>query len=389
MSLAITPTGITIDTLNDVIANLSAQYRAIYGQDIAIDQDTADGQRIGIEAKLNLDIQTALLYLYTSLDVDQAKGEALNRAIKYAGIVRRQATHSTWQLTIIADRALTIPSGYTIKDESGQEWQTVTDYDLVIGANSVSFEAVNLGAVVGLIGSSFEQVTVYLGITGISASVSAVVGIEEETDEQLRIRRRISIENPSLSTIGSLTSKLLQVENVTDCKVYENNTDTFNADLSLNAHSLWCVVEGGDNNDIAEVIAKQKTAGAGMKGAVTGSYTETYTRLNGTPYNITYDMLFDRPVDKPIYLRLDAVRTTIEAVDIALLKQQLTSFDFYIGTSVKAFEFYTLANGVNWYPRNIELSLNGVTWVEGELICPAGNKFSLSSANITINEIIP
>jgi uncharacterized phage protein gp47/JayE len=389
MSLAITPTGITIDTLSELIERLSTEYRNIYGQDIAIDQDTADGQRIGVESKLILDVQTALLYLYTSLDVDQAKGEALNRAIKYAGIVRRQATNSTWDLTVTADRALTIPSGYTIKDESGQEWQTVSDYTLAIGANSVSFEAVNLGAVVGLIGSTFEQVTVYLGITGIAASVSAVVGIDEETDEELRKRRNISIENPSLCTIGSLTAKLLQVENVTDCKVYENYTDTYDAELTLDAHSVWCVVEGGDANDIAEVIAKQKTAGTGMKGSVISSYTETYTRLNGTPYAITYDMVFDRPIDQPIYLRMDAVRTTIEAVDQVLLKQQLTSFDFNIGVNVKAFEFYALAQGVNWYPRNIEISLDGVTWVEGELTCPAGHKFSLTGLNITINEIIP
>jgi uncharacterized phage protein gp47/JayE len=389
MSLAITPTGITIDTLSELIERLSTEYRNIYGQDIAIDQDTADGQRIGIESKLILDVQTALLYLYASLDVDQAKGEALNRAIKYAGIVRRQATNSTWDLTVIADRALTIPSGYTIKDESGQEWQTVSDYTLAIGANSVSFESVNLGAVVGLIGSTFEQVTVYLGITGIAASVSAVIGIDEETDEELRKRRNISIENPSLCTIGSLTAKLLQVENVTDCKVYENYTDTYNADLTLDAHSVWCVVEGGDANDIAEVIAKQKTAGTGMKGSVMGSYTETYTRLNGTPYAITYDMLFDRPIDNPIYLRMDAVRTTIEAVDQVLLKQQLTAFDFNIGVNVKAFEFYALAQGVNWYPRNIEISLDGLTWVEGELTCPVGHKFSLDGLNITINEIIP
>jgi uncharacterized phage protein gp47/JayE len=389
MSLAITPTGITIDSLSELIERLSTEYRNIYGQDIAIDQDTADGQRIGIESKLILDVQTALLYLYTSLDVDQAKGEALNRAIKYAGIVRRQATNSTWDLTVTADRALTIPSGYTIKDESGQEWQTVSDYTLSIGANSVSFEAVNLGAVVGLIGSTFEQVTVYLGITGITASVSAVVGIDEETDEELRKRRNISIENPSLCTIGSLTAKLLQVENVTDCKVYENYTDTYDAELTLDAHSVWCVVEGGDANDIAEVIAKQKTAGTGMKGSVMGSYTETYTRLNGTPYAITYAMVFDRPIDNPIYLRMDAVRTTIEAVDQVLLKQQLTSFDFNIGVNVKAFEFYALAQGVNWYPRNIEIGLDGLVWVEGELTCPAGHKFSLDGLNITINEIIP
>lgn len=388
MSLAITPAGITIDTLSDVIASLSERYRAIYGQDIAIGQDTADGQRIGIEAKLNIDIQTALLFLYTSLDVDQAKGEALNRAIKYTGIVRRRATKSVWQLNVSADRALVVPVGYTIKDESGQEWQTVTEYSLSVGLNTVSFEAVKLGAVVGLIGSTFEQVTVYLGITGITATVSAVVGIDEETDEQLRKRRRISIENPSLSTIGSLTSKLLQVNNVTDCKVYENNTSNFNATLSLAPHSVWCVVEGGDNNAIAEVMAKQKTAGTGMKGAATGRYTETYTRLNGMPYSISYDMLFDRPTYVPIYLRLDAVRTSSAAVDAALLRNQLAGFEFYIGSNVRAFEFYALANGVNWYPRNIELSLNGTTWVEGEIICPAGSKFSLPIANITINEII-
>ena len=387
MSLAITPTGITIDTLSELIERLSTEYRNIYGQDIAIDQDTADGQRIGIESKLILDVQTALLYLYTSLDVDQAKGEALNRAIKYAGIVRRQATNSTWDLTVTADRFLTIPSGYTIKDESGQEWQTVTDYDLFVGANSVSFESVNLGAVVGLIGSTFEQVTVYLGITGIAASVSAVVGIDEETDEELRLRRNRSLQNPSYSTIGSMTGKLFNVNNVIDVMVYENSSDVYDALLDLNAHSIWCVVEGGDVAAIAEVIAKQKTAGTGLKGDITGTYLETLD--NGRV--ITHLMKFDRPDYIDVYVKVDATRTTSSPVDTALLAANLAKASFKIGDPVDAFALYEVAT-VDFkgaYLSNLQISDDDITYTNGRLDAVNGAKYRVLAENVTVTEIIP
>ena len=53
--LIIDDKGVTVQTLDDVIDELSDGYRAIYGQDINIAPDTPDGQRIGLEAQARKD----------------------------------------------------------------------------------------------------------------------------------------------------------------------------------------------------------------------------------------------------------------------------------------------------------------------------------------------
>ncbi|OQY25514.1 MAG: hypothetical protein B6244_14960 [Candidatus Cloacimonetes bacterium 4572_55] len=66
MSLEFTPDGIKIQTYEEIFDFLAEGYRAIYGVDINLDQDSPDGQRVGIEAKARLDIQTFALALYNS-----------------------------------------------------------------------------------------------------------------------------------------------------------------------------------------------------------------------------------------------------------------------------------------------------------------------------------
>jgi len=67
MSLTFTPDGLTIQTFDEIYAELVAGYQAIYGTDINLDPDSPDGQRVGIEAKARLDAQAFALALYNQL----------------------------------------------------------------------------------------------------------------------------------------------------------------------------------------------------------------------------------------------------------------------------------------------------------------------------------
>ena len=48
--LEINDKGVTAPNLDEIISEKSEGYRLIYGQDISIDADSPDGQRIGIES---------------------------------------------------------------------------------------------------------------------------------------------------------------------------------------------------------------------------------------------------------------------------------------------------------------------------------------------------
>jgi len=387
VTLAITPQGITTDTLQEVFDRYVAEYKAIYGEDIDLSQNTPDGQRIGIESKSIADIQAALLSLYSSLDIDFAEGEALNRAIKYAGIVRRTATYSTWDINVTASVSTTLYQDYTIKDDAGQEWIRRVPITIPSGITTVSFESKDLGAINGLITATLEQQTVIPTITLLEPDGSASVGREEETELELRTKRNRSIENPSYSTVGGLTAKIYALDDVTDVYVYENSTNVYDAALDLDANSIWAVVEGGLISDVAETIAKQKTAGTGLKGSVTGTYIETLP--NGR--ELTHEMIFDRPTIIDVYVTLDATRTGASAVDADLIKNNLAAQDFLIGDALDAFTLYDVASTglVGAFLSGLEISDDNITFTSGRLDSVTGGKYKIQVVNITVTEIIP
>lgn len=385
--IQITPQGITTENLNQIFDRLVAAYKEIYGEDINVSQESADGQRIGIESKEFADIQAAILYLYNSLDIDLAEGEALNRAIKYTGIQRRPATYSTWDINVTTNAETTLYQDYTIQDDAGQKWVRREAITIPVGTTLVTFEARDLGEVSGLISSTLEQSTVIPSVISLAPNSAASLGRDEETDLELKLRRNKSLQNSSYSVVGGLTAKLFNLDGVTDVIVYENDTDIYDATLDLNANSIWAVIEGGLIADIAETLAKQKTAGTGEKGAITGTFLETLP----TGRIITHEMKFDRPAYIDVYVNVTATRTGSTPVDTVLIANNLASEAFLIGDAVDAGSLYGAASKdtVGFYLSDLQISDDNTTFTTGQLDQVPGSKYRIQAANVTVTEVIP
>lgn len=382
--------GVSVQTFEEIFDELVTAYKAIYGDDIVIDQDTPDGQRIGIEAKARLDLQTFGLSLYTQFDPDLATGELLNKIIKFCGISRRPATRSTVEETITTDRDLTLEAGYTIADDTGQEWVTLSDQALTTGANIVTMSAAEFGNVEAGPNTITEPVTIVLGVTAVTNPAAAIAGLDEETDEELRIRRNKSLENASYSTVGGLFAKLANITGVTDLAIYENDTDTYDAVRDINAHTIWAIVAGGEVADIAEIIAKNKTAGTGLKGTEEATYQESVLKPDGTSFLFTHTVKYDRPVEVPLYITLTATRTvTGQPIDLDLIKAKLAAKTYTINADAIASALYGVAYqaGSNFILTDMLISDDDITFVDENIENGLDEYFSISTANIDITEV--
>lgn len=388
----LTNSGVQIQTFEEIVAELQAAYREIYGQEIDLSSNTPDGQRIGIEAKARLDMQSYGVALYNSLDPDLATGLSQDKIIKLAGITRRPATRSTWDIEVTTDRNLTLDAGYTIKDDIGQKWLLTTAVPLFAGITTVTFRAEQFGAVEGFAGAALVQDTIVLGVTSLVALGNATVGIDEETPEELRIRRNRSLQNPAYSVVGSLFAKLADLPGVTDVAVYENDQPTEDVVRNIPANTIWAVVEGGAQADIAETIAKQKTGGTGTKGDEVGSYTELMVRPNGTTFVIIHQMRFDRPELTPVYVNVTATRkVSANPIDTALIAQEIASAQFGIGDNIVASQLYKegYRAGDGFVLTDLEISDDNITFTDERLVSALDGKFTIDASNVTVTEVIP
>ena len=387
-----TPDGIQVQTFQEIYDELAAGYRAIYGEDINLDADSPDGQRVAIEAQLVLDAQSFGALEYNQRDPDFALGQSLNSIIKLSGITRRPATRSQVDVTIVTDRPLTLPVDYTVEDDLGQSWSTLAARTLIAGTTTVTVFAVNFGAIAADPDTIVNPVTVVIGVQSVTNPASATVGIDEETDQELRVRRNRSLETPQSSSIGRMFTALASLPNVTAVAVYENDTPTTDSD-GIPGHSLFVVVEGGAVSAIVETMTKNKTGGKGMVGTVTGTFSEPVTRPNGTTFTIVHSMTFDRPVDVPILVRLDATRKDAAIpVDEALISQAIAARTFNIGENLLAGDLYRLAfnAGENFIPTNLEISQDGgATYTDGRILSDLNEKFSIDAGDVAVTEIIP
>jgi len=384
--------GIKLDSFETIFNDLVEKFKSIYGDDINLDQNSPDGQVIGIFTNVVYDMQSFLARLYNSFDPDFAEGHELDKILKLIATTRLPATKSIVDVEITVNANVVLPEDYTLKDINNQKWIIKNgSQTLVKGVNIVTFEAENWGAIEAQANTITEQVTIIPEVVSVTNPKPAIVGRDEETDVELRKRRNKILSYNAKSLVGSLLAKLLNITDVKDAIIYENNTDTFDTVKNIPPHSIWIIVDGGDVNEIAKVIATDKTIGTGLKGEIKATYIETFTRLDGTTRKHIHEVKFDRPKYTNIYIKFNVKKkTSIDIIDIQAIKNALVALDFNINQSITVTELYSAiyTTGNNFIASNLELSKDGENWVNDLLNADYDEKFIITDENITIEEIV-
>lgn len=388
--MTINENGIQLDSFATIFDDIAGGFKDIYGDDINLDQDTADGQQIGIFANTVYDLQSMIAKIYNSFDPDFAEGHELDKILKLIATSRLSATKSTVDVNITVSSNVVLPSDYTVKDVNGQEWIITSSQTLTTGTTLVSFKASDWGQIEASADTITKPVSILTQVTSITNPAAAIAGRDEETDVELRKRRKKLIGYNAESTIGSLLGKLLKLEDVSDSVIYENSTDVYDATRDLDAHTIWVIVEGGAIEDITEVIAMDKTAGTGLKGSIESTYTELFERTNGTFRTHYHEVKFDRPTEIDLYIRFDvAKRQTTDLIDTDAIDDALEALAFNINQTITATELYATiyAAGTNFIASDLEISFDGITWVDDKLLPDYDERPVIDAANITITEV--
>lgn len=290
-TVTIDESGITAPLFVDKHAWLRTVFQEIYGTDIYIENDSQDGQLIGIIAKAMFDADSAVVAAYNAFSPSTAQGAGLTRVTKINGIRRKVATRSSVDLRIIGLAGTVITKGYAI-DLLSQRW--LLPDEVVIPESSeiiVTALAVEPGALFAPPNTVNRIGTITRGWQSVDNPEASTIGNPVETDEMLRVRQSISTSIPSKSTFESLVGAVASIEGTNRYRGYENDT-TGPDEYGLPANSISIVVEGGDTQEIATIIYKKKAPGT----ITNGTTFENYIDEAG----IAHRVYFSRPVQVPI-----------------------------------------------------------------------------------------
>lgn len=202
------------------------------------------------------------------------------------------------------------------------------------------FRAQNAGAVPVPVGTMTEIVNPVSGLARADNLDPGTTGTEVETDTALRIRREESLQLGGAAVLAAIRAKLLNdVDDVTAVSIYENDTEVDYRPTGLAPHSYECVVTGGDDQEIGQMIWDTKPAGIQTQGAVEVEVTDT----NGD----TQKVYFSRPTPMYAWVR---VRYSVYAEEnypgkttaVQAIKDSLLAFGeaFKIGEDMIRDRFY-------------------------------------------------
>ncbi|HBQ6783362.1 baseplate J/gp47 family protein [Klebsiella pneumoniae] len=313
LSATVTAEGISAPDYQTVLDTITGYFQQIYGSDAYLDPDSKDGQMVALVALAIHDANNTAISVYRSFSPATALGDALTSNVKINGITRRAATNSTVDLLLTGTVGTTITNG-SVRDTNSVIWNLPAT--VVIGTDGTvvaTATCANSGAVAAVAGSVNGINTPTRGWASVTNPLAATVGIEAETDAELRVRQSQSVALASLTPFAAVDGAIANVEGVTRHKLFENDTETTDAN-GLPAHSISAIVEGGDATEIANTIRSTKGQGVSTYGTTAVIVTDKY----GNPYTIR----FSRPVDVPIYVSI-----TIQA---------LTGYSSEVGDEMKA-----------------------------------------------------
>ena len=383
--------GFKAESFTEILTRLSNGLKNIYGQDINLDQDTPDGQQLGIQANIISDFQDLALYIYNSMDPDLADGANFDKLLKLLARTRLPSSRSTVDIEMVLNKTVSIPASYTIKDLNNQNWIIGTAQTLDAGTHLVSFYSEDWGNITAEPNTINEQVTILTEVVSINNPESAISGRDEESIVQVRERRNKILEINASSTIGSIIGKILDLNGVVDAVPYENMTKIYDPVRDIQSNSYWIVVKGGDIAQISEIIAKDKTGGTGLKGKVETVYIEKFVRKDGSVREFYHDVKFDRPTEVSIHIKFKVSRKiSTQSIDIEHIKDILANKEFYIAQNITVTELYSTiySAATNYIATDLEVSKDGVVWDSVFLQAGYDEEFIIEKSNIEIEELL-
>lgn len=285
--------GLQLKSYDVILSELQDDMRGIYGDDINVESSSPDGQMLNIITQSATDVREIVQRIYDILDIDNATGVNLDRAVALIGIVRKKGTRTVTPITITTSSACTVVginqdanTAYTVQDNAGNRWVLQnTHYFSGADAASLSFQAELIGKQETTPNTITTPVTIVLGVSSINNPTTAtVVGEDEETDFELRSRAKRSIMLAAVGFVDSLYAGLISLDGMSSVRILENTTDTVDAN-GTSPHSIHVITAGSASNaSIADVILRKRSGGCGMDGDI----SLTLINRDGSPIDIKW-----------------------------------------------------------------------------------------------------
>jgi len=161
---------------------------------------------------------------------------------------------------------------------------------------TVTSKSTVTGEIVANAGTLIDLVAGVTGVESVSNLVDATLGSDIESDQEALARRQLSLAAPGHATAQAIIADIFSIPGVQAVRVFEN-IDIIEDLMGRPPKSYEVVVQGGDEDEIAQIILDTKALGT----ETTGSINRELVDSQGFQKFVA----FSRPTSIPIDLQVD------------------------------------------------------------------------------------
>lgn len=353
-------TGVIVPDTSEILADVQADYKAVFGEDLITDPSTPQGVLITAEALARAEVVNNNAALANQINPNIAGGVFLDAIMALTGVQRNPATRTLVpNVTVSGVAGTLISAGSRAQNTNGDIFEAVTS--VVIGSGgtaTVSFQAVEFGPVVCLANTLTTIVTNVLGWETVNNTQPGTLGSDTQSDQSARAYRNNTLAFQGVALPEAIISALYHVPGVQSLSFLENTAATTQTiqGISMVAHSIWVCVNGGDDTDVAAALLENKSSGCAWNGA------EEVTLIEPSSGQ-SYLVKFDRPTQVGVLIRVttpngstaDIVQTILDWANGLIGGLQ----GFVVGSDVSPFEIAAAVNYENpdFFIQKVEVTL--------------------------------
>lgn len=345
---SVTPQGvITVDTTS-IKADFQEAYKGALGADLDLDDSTPHGQLIINDTKMVTTAMGEVVKIANSFSVYYATGAALDVAAAFFGYYRKQGVGTVVSAILSGSKGTIIPEGSKASNGTFEfvllDTITIGDDGTVTGEFQCT-EAGKNPCPAGTLTTIVDQVE---GWDSINNPSDGVQGYLTENDNEFRYRVTANWLNiRARSILGAIIDNIYALPNVINVLGRENMGDAeIEIDgIILKPHSIYLCILGGNDSDIAQVIAQQKTLGAGVNGNTNITYYDP-----DVDYDYEYIIQRREVVDIDVQVQYAKNNFTPADVDTQienLILEWVAENPFKVGQTISGNELAKSLNGFN------------------------------------------
>lgn len=344
--------GIITQDLVEILDERENNLKRTMGDDFIIDKTTPIGNMELADATNEANIQGLIAWLIPNqIDANTAQGIFLDAICEKNRIYRKQPEYTKINFILNGTADTLFYSGDIIVADSLTGIYYDLNEDVTIGSDgtiSAQFICEDYGEYTPTSGSTLEILTPVVGLNSVTLNTenpNIIIGRLAETDDELRVRRQYSVGQTATTTMASMLASIYSLDGVLHATYFENDT------LSTDSHGVPAkafefIVDGGDENEISDVIFYNKSIGSQAYGTTVIEKTDE----EGNIYSIGFSKADDVNVGMEITLTVSSLpsETWINNVKNAL-KEKFDSIQG-IGDDVKNYDYFTVLttfSGIN------------------------------------------